>query len=181
MNRHHRMGIDWWIMKTTQSSDTSSDHQAVAETFEFKTQGKAIAIAFTEQQLSPHAGSVLFWGWLHRLNWCRRLAAALPHPPAAFQQQTPAGGEGAGIDVGVALRSAQANPCGVSAARSGVARTIGNSPGGEPVGVVAVLSRFWLGGRQPALVPSALASVPGPAAQPQGRLYAGIGFDAAAP
>lgn len=47
---------------------------------EFKSGGKAIAIEFTEQQLSPHAGSATFWGWLRPLDWCRRLTAALPHP-----------------------------------------------------------------------------------------------------
>ncbi len=46
---------------------------------EFKSNGKAIAIGFTDQQLSPHAGSAVFWGWLRPLGWCRRLAAALPH------------------------------------------------------------------------------------------------------
>lgn len=66
-------------MKTTQSSGTRPDHQTVAGTFEFKSNGKAIAIGFTEQQLSPHAGSALFWGWLHRLDWRKTLAAALPH------------------------------------------------------------------------------------------------------
>jgi hypothetical protein len=68
-------------MKTTQSSGTRPDHQTVAGTLEFKSNGKSIAIGFTDQQLSPHAGSALFWGWLHRLDWCPRLAQALPHPP----------------------------------------------------------------------------------------------------
>jgi hypothetical protein len=67
-------------MKTTQSSDTRPDHQTVAETFEFKSNGKAIAIGFTDQQLSPHAGSALFWGWRRPLDWCKQLAAALPQP-----------------------------------------------------------------------------------------------------
>ncbi len=67
-------------MKTTQSSGTRPDHQTVAGTFEFKSNGKATAIGFTDQQLSPHAGSALFWGWLRPLDWCQRLAAALPHP-----------------------------------------------------------------------------------------------------
>jgi len=67
-------------MKTTQSSGTRPDHQTVAGTLEFKSNGKAIAIGFTEQQLSPHAGSAVFWGWLRPLDWCQRLAAALPHP-----------------------------------------------------------------------------------------------------
>jgi hypothetical protein len=36
-------------MKTTQSSGTRPDHQTVAGTLEFKSNGKAIAIGFTEQ------------------------------------------------------------------------------------------------------------------------------------
>ena len=67
-------------MKTTQSSGTRPDHPTVAGTFGFKSNGKATAIGFTDQQLSPHAGSALFWGWLRPLDWCQRLAAALPHP-----------------------------------------------------------------------------------------------------
>jgi hypothetical protein len=51
-------------MKTTQSAGIGPDHQTVAGTFEFKSNGKAIALDFTDQQLSPHAGSALFWGWL---------------------------------------------------------------------------------------------------------------------
>ena len=47
--------------------------------FEFKGDGQAIAIEFTDQQLSPHAGSATFWGWLRPLDWPRRLAEALPH------------------------------------------------------------------------------------------------------
>ena len=37
-----------------------------------------MAISFTDQRLSPQAGSAIFWGWLHRVDWSRRLAAALP-------------------------------------------------------------------------------------------------------
>ncbi len=66
-------------MKNTQSSGTRPEHQTVAGRLEFKVNGKAIAIEFTEQQLSPHAGSATFWGWLRPLDWCRQLAAALPH------------------------------------------------------------------------------------------------------
>jgi hypothetical protein len=51
----------------------------VAGTFQFKSNGKAIAIGFTDQQLSPHAGSATFWGWLRPRDWCQRLSAALPH------------------------------------------------------------------------------------------------------
>ena len=52
----------------------------MAPKLEFKTGGQAIAIEFTDQALSPHAGSATFWGWLRPLNWRQRLAAALPHP-----------------------------------------------------------------------------------------------------
>ncbi|MSU58739.1 MAG: hypothetical protein EXS35_11305 [Pedosphaera sp.] len=84
-------------MKTTQSSGIRPDHQTVAGTLEFKFNGKAIAIGFTDQQLSPHAGSALFSGWLRPLDWGQRLAGALPHPTAAVQQQTAATGKGAGL------------------------------------------------------------------------------------
>lgn len=47
---------------------------------EFKSQGKAIAIEFTDQRLSPHAGTATFWGWLRPLDWVRQLTDALPHP-----------------------------------------------------------------------------------------------------
>ena len=66
-------------MKTTQSSGPRPAHQTVAGTLEFKSNGKAIAIEFTEHQRSPHSGSATFWGWLRALDWCKRLAAALPH------------------------------------------------------------------------------------------------------
>lgn len=67
-------------MKTTQSSGTRPVHQTVAEGFEFKADGRTIGIEFTDQRLSPHAGSATFWGWLRPLDWTRRLAEALPHP-----------------------------------------------------------------------------------------------------
>jgi hypothetical protein len=66
-------------MKTTQSEGTRPVHQTVAWGFEFKSGGKAIALGFTEQRLSPHAGSAAFWGWLQPLDWVEELSAALPH------------------------------------------------------------------------------------------------------
>jgi hypothetical protein len=68
LKRCHRLGIDWWQTKPTQSSGNGPDHQKVAGTFQFKTNGKAIAIGFTDQQLSPHAGSATFWAWLRPLD-----------------------------------------------------------------------------------------------------------------
>jgi Transposase DDE domain group 1 len=54
----------------------------VAPAFNFKSGGKAIAVEFTDQRLSPHAGSATFWGWLHPSGWVKALAVALPHAPA---------------------------------------------------------------------------------------------------
>src|SRR5580698_10110532 len=65
-------------MKPKQSWGTRPVHQTVAGEFEIKSGGKAIQIGFTDQRLSPHAGSAVFWGWLRRLDWKERLAAALP-------------------------------------------------------------------------------------------------------
>ena len=69
-------------MKTTQSSGTRPVHQTVAPAFNFKSGGKAIAVEFPDQQLSPHAGSAVFWGWLHPSGWIETLQASLPHAPA---------------------------------------------------------------------------------------------------
>ncbi len=67
-------------MKKTQSSGTHPVHQSVAGEFNFKVNGQAIAVEFTDQQLSPHGGSATFWGWLHGTGWLQRLKAVLPHP-----------------------------------------------------------------------------------------------------
>lgn len=67
-------------MKHKQSAGTHPVHQTVAGEFEFKTSGKSIAIGFTEQRLSPHAGTATFWAWLRPRAWSKTLAAALPHP-----------------------------------------------------------------------------------------------------
>ena len=66
-------------MKTTQSSGTDPVPQTVAGSFQFKNNGKAMAISFTDQRLSPQAGSAIFRGWLPRVDGGQGLAAALPH------------------------------------------------------------------------------------------------------
>ena len=78
-------------MKTTQSSGTRPVHQTVAGGFEFKSGGKAIVIEFTDQHLSPHAGTATFWGWLRPLDWVRRLteyAMSPPRPAAVITRAT---------------------------------------------------------------------------------------------
>lgn len=66
-------------MKPRQSSGTRPVHQTVAGELEFKSAGKSIAIGFTDQRLSPHAGSATFWGWLRGGQWVEALTKALPH------------------------------------------------------------------------------------------------------
>jgi len=70
-------------MKKNQSQDDSPLHQTVAQGFEFKSGGKSIAVEFTEQKLSAHAGSAPFWAWLHGRDWSGKLATHLPHRVAA--------------------------------------------------------------------------------------------------
>lgn len=67
-------------MKNTQSKGDGPVHQMVAGGFKFKSGGKTIAVEFTDQRLSGHAGSATFWGWLRPSGWVERLAAVLPHP-----------------------------------------------------------------------------------------------------
>lgn len=69
-------------MKPEQSKGTHPVHQTVAEKLKFKSGSKTIGIEFTEQKLSPHAGSVAFWAWLHPSGWIKALEKALPHVPS---------------------------------------------------------------------------------------------------
>ena len=69
-------------MKTTQSSGTRPVHQTVAGRFNFKSGGKAIAVGFTDQRLSSHAGSATFGAGSTPPGWIKTFAAALPHAPA---------------------------------------------------------------------------------------------------
>jgi hypothetical protein len=65
-------------MKHKQSLGTRPVHQKVAGKFEFKTSGKSIAIGFTDQRLSPHAGSATFWSWVRGGDWINILSGVLP-------------------------------------------------------------------------------------------------------
>lgn len=66
-------------MKKNQSQDDGPLHQTVAEGFAFKCGEKSIAVGFTEQKLSAHAGSATFWAWLHSTGWRKLLTKQLPH------------------------------------------------------------------------------------------------------
>lgn len=77
-------------MKKNQSQDNGPLHQTVAEGFEFKAGTKSIAVEFTEQKLSAHAGSATFWAWLHSTRWAAALDRHLPHAtPTSNNNLTP--------------------------------------------------------------------------------------------
>lgn len=67
-------------MKKNQSQDNSPLHQTVAPGFEFKVGGRSIAVEFSQQKLSAHAGSSGFWAWVHGSGWVEALQRCLPHP-----------------------------------------------------------------------------------------------------
>lgn len=66
-------------MKKSQSVDNGPLHQSVAGELEFRNGKKSISVEFTEQKLSAHAGSAVFWAWLHGTGWGQVLAKCLPH------------------------------------------------------------------------------------------------------
>ena len=77
-------------MKTTQSSGIRPVHQSVAGNIQFQTGGPSIEIGFTDQRLSPHAGTATFWTFLRQSGWIQLLKRCLPHPlPKSNNALTP--------------------------------------------------------------------------------------------
>ena len=66
--------------KSDQSAGTRPAHQTVASKIQFQNGDKSIQIEFTDQKLSPHAGSATFWSFLHGSGWIGLLEKCLPHP-----------------------------------------------------------------------------------------------------
>ena len=76
--------------KTDQSAGTRLTHQTVAPKIQFQTSNKSIEIEFTDQKLSPHAGTATFWSFLHGSGWIEVLEKCLPHPlPKSNNHLTP--------------------------------------------------------------------------------------------
>lgn len=67
-------------MKRKQYSAENPANQTVAGKLKFKSGSKSIQIGFTEQKISPHAGSAAFWAFLHPRGFIDLLGACLPHP-----------------------------------------------------------------------------------------------------
>lgn len=69
-----------FTMHNTSSALGGAAHQTVAAAIQLRAGTKSIQIGFTDQRVSPYAGSAVFWGWLLAGNWRATLPAALPHP-----------------------------------------------------------------------------------------------------
>ncbi|MGH8017136.1 MAG: transposase [Opitutaceae bacterium] len=67
-------------MKKNQFRAQSALHQTVAGKIGFESAGQSIQIEFTDQQLSPHAGTATFWAFLHQSGWRELVGKCLPHP-----------------------------------------------------------------------------------------------------
>jgi len=67
-------------MKRNQSRGENAPHHPVTEAIKFKSAGRSIQIEFTDQKLSPHAGTATFWSFLQSSGWREALTKALPHP-----------------------------------------------------------------------------------------------------
>jgi Transposase DDE domain group 1 len=66
-------------MKKRQSAGSNPVHQTVASSIKFKSAGQSIEIGFTDQQLSPHAGTATFWAFLRQSGWIELVEKSLPH------------------------------------------------------------------------------------------------------
>ena len=69
-----------FVNKNDQSEGTRPTHQTVAPKIQFQSAHKSIQIGFTDQKLSPHAGTATFWSFLHGSGWIPLLEKCLPHP-----------------------------------------------------------------------------------------------------
>jgi hypothetical protein len=69
-----------YVNKSDQSAGTRPAHQTVASKIQFQSANKSIQIEFTDQKLSPHAGTSAFWSFLHGCGWIGLLEKSLPHP-----------------------------------------------------------------------------------------------------
>ncbi len=66
--------------KTDPTAGTNPTHQTVASKIQFEAATKSIQIEFTDQKLSPHAGTAACWSFLHGSGWIGLLKVCLPHP-----------------------------------------------------------------------------------------------------
>jgi hypothetical protein len=88
-------------MKTKRFGDTSPVHQTEADKIQFQAAGRSIQIEFTDQHLSPHAGTAPFWAFLHQSGWRSLLERCLPHPRPRSNNSLPPLGKALGFIQGL--------------------------------------------------------------------------------
>ena len=77
-------------MKPKQSSSVCPLPPRVDAPLQLNNGREAIAVEFTDEQLSAHAGSAGFWSWLRGTGVIAELARLLPHPqPVSPNHLTP--------------------------------------------------------------------------------------------
>jgi len=79
-----------FVNKNEQSAGTRPTHQTVAQRIQFKSANKSIQIEFSDQKLSPYAGTATFWSFVHGSGWMGLVEKCLPHPlPKSNNHLTP--------------------------------------------------------------------------------------------
>jgi len=142
------------------------DHQTVAGTFEFKSNGKSIAIGFHRATTFPARGERLVLGLAASVGLVQDADLGAATTAADLQQQAAATGKGAGLHARTVCDARKLTHVSYLRRDPLVPELLGI----KRVASQSVLTRFFRGSlrrRQPALFPSALALVSGPAAQCQ--------------
>ena len=96
-------------MKKNQSQDDGPLHQTVAEGIEFKVGVKSIAVEFTEQQLSAHAGQCHVLGVVAFDAVGGGAGSAVAAACAEFEPSSHAPRKGPGLQPRLVVRGAQAH------------------------------------------------------------------------
>jgi len=164
-------------MKTTQSSGTRPVHQTVASKIQFETANKSIQIEFTDQKLSPQAGTATFWSFLHGSGWIDLLEKCLPHPLPKSNNHLKPLCKALGFVQGLLCGAKKLTHVAYLRRDPMVPEMLGDQAGGEPVGLDAVFPGVLQCGTQSELFSPAVWMGFGASAQPSGRLCSGFGFD----
>ena len=162
-----------------QSKGGSPLHQTVAQKIEFESAGQSIQIEFTDQQLSPHAGTATFWSFVQESGWRELVARCLPHPePTSNNALSP---------LTKVLGFVQGLLCGAKKLthvaylrRDPDAGPARNQAGAESVDLHAFLPGFHQRGQESRVLPAALRVGYAPIAEQGGGLCIGLGLDAPA-
>ena len=83
--------------KTDPSADPRPAHQTVAAGIQFESANQSIQLEFTDQQLSPPAGTATCWSFVHGSGGIEWLEKCRPHPLPKSNHHLPPLGQGLGF------------------------------------------------------------------------------------